>query len=99
MISCEEFTDRVTAYLEGRVPMGEKMGMWMHSVLCKHCRRYLQQMKLVVDLSGEVSNIEAAEGPDEATKNELLEQFRQRTSPCDGSSAPPADTPDDEPPS
>lgn len=78
MITCEEFAERVTAYLEGAVPMGERMGLWLHKMMCHHCRRYFNQMKLVVDLMGEVPEAEPADEPDEATKQDLLEQFRRR---------------------
>ncbi len=78
MITCEEFAERVTAYLEGTVPMGERMGLWLHKMMCHHCRRYFNQMKLVVDLMGEVPEVTPSDCADAATKQELLEKFRQR---------------------
>jgi predicted anti-sigma-YlaC factor YlaD len=80
MITCEEFAQRVTAYLEGTVPMGERLGLWLHKTMCPHCRRYFNQMKLVVDLMGEVPEVDPAGCPDEAAKKDLLEKFRQRQS-------------------
>jgi predicted anti-sigma-YlaC factor YlaD len=85
MITCEEFAQRVTAYLEGTVPMGERMGLWLHKVMCHHCRRYFNQMKLVVDLIGEVPEVDTAGCPDQATKQDLLEEFRQRRAPEESS--------------
>lgn len=81
MITCEEFAQRVTAYLEGTVPMGERMGLWLHKTMCHHCRRYFNQMKLVVDLLGDVPDIEATDGCDKTAKQELLETFRKRPPP------------------
>lgn len=87
MITCEEFTNRVTEYLEGSVPRGERFGMWLHLVLCHHCRRYLRQMKEVVDLLHDVphtpqsGSADKLPGADEATKAQLLEQFRKSRGP------------------
>jgi anti-sigma factor ChrR (cupin superfamily) len=83
MITCEEFTDRITAYLEGSVPMGERMGLWMHALLCKHCRRYLRQFEAVIELVGELDRAQPAE-LDEATRQRLLELFRQQHAPSAG---------------
>lgn len=83
MITCEEFTDRITAYLDRSVPMGERMGLWMHALLCKHCRRYLRQFEEVIELVGEVDPGKAGE-LDETTRQRLLEQFRQQHTPSAG---------------
>ncbi|MFU8806352.1 MAG: anti-sigma factor family protein [Bradymonadaceae bacterium] len=56
MMNCEEVTDQITDYLEGRVPYGKKMGMWLHLMMCVRCRTYLGQIRQVVDLLGVVSN-------------------------------------------
>ncbi|MFB6264821.1 MAG: hypothetical protein ABEL76_14525 [Bradymonadaceae bacterium] len=79
-MTCEEFTDRVTDYLEGRVPFGERIGMWMHSIICEHCRRYMEQMRRVVELSDELGERDEREvaGPDSEMKGELLEEFSSR---------------------
>lgn len=79
MMECEEFTDRVTDYLDGRVPYGERIGMWLHSVMCVHCRRYLEQMRQVVDLMGEIDEVDADEGCPDEVKDDLLEKFRTET--------------------
>lgn len=79
MITCEEFAEHVTAYLEGTLPISERTSMWLHRLVCGHCRRYLRQMKLVVDLMGDVPEATPADGPSEATKNELLARFRDKT--------------------
>jgi predicted anti-sigma-YlaC factor YlaD len=82
MMTCEEFSDRVTAYLEGRVPHGERLGMWFHSILCKHCRNYLRQMSELVELMGEVdADEEASMNPEQ--REQLLEAYRAASGPED----------------
>lgn len=73
MMSCEEFSEKVTAYLEGRVPYGQRLGMMLHSIMCVHCRTYLRQMSEVIKLSGE---IDEASPPDPEQKERLMEAFR-----------------------
>lgn len=75
MMECDEFTDRVTDYLEGRVPFGERLGIWLHSAMCVHCRRYLNQMREVVDLMGEIDGADAEKGCPDDVKEDLLSKF------------------------
>ena len=75
MISCEQFAERVTPYLEGRVPYGERLGLWMHSVLCPHCRKYLRQMAAVVDMMGD---LDGRESVDEEMKADLMNAYRKK---------------------
>lgn len=82
MMSCEEFSDRVTAYLEGRVPYGERVGMWMHSMICGHCRNYLRQMSELVTLMSKVDEEDSSVDPDQ--KDELMEAFRAANQSDDG---------------
>jgi len=72
MISCEEFVELVTEYLEGDVSMGLKMKLKFHEVLCVHCRRYVEQMKVTSDMLKYVPPTEV----DEATMQELIAKFR-----------------------
>ncbi len=55
MITCEHMTNRITDYLEGTVPRGERIGMWLHLLLCHHCRRYVRQMRRVIDMMGDLA--------------------------------------------
>lgn len=72
MISCEEFVELVTEYLEGEGSMGSRMKFKFHEVLCKHCRQYVNQIKVTRDLLKYLPTPEA----DEATVQELVEKFR-----------------------
>lgn len=74
MMSCEEFTSRMTEFLDSKLPFGKKMGMWMHKLMCVRCRNCLRQIEELVDFIGERGS--AAQRPlDEETKDELLSNF------------------------
>ena len=77
MMSCKEVTDQVTDYLDGRVPHGKKIGVWLHLAMCVRCRTYVQQMRQVIVLTGELGGQVAAEAPP-AMRESLLEVFRGR---------------------
>ncbi len=79
MITCEQMTNRITEYLEGTVPRGERIGMWLHLLICHHCRRYLRQMKRAIAMMGELADTPGA-AVDETTKQDLLAQFREHQS-------------------
>lgn len=78
MMSCKEVADQVTDYLDGRVPHGKKIGVWLHLMMCVRCRTYVQQMRQVIVLTGELGGQVAAEPPS-AMRESLLEEFRRRS--------------------
>jgi hypothetical protein len=79
MMNCREFTDRVTDYLDGRIPYGARIGMWLHAALCVHCRNYLSQMRHTVEWLGEVGEHEHHHGGASSdVREELLERFHAR---------------------
>lgn len=87
MMSCEEFTDEVGDYIEGTLPFGERIQMWLHAFLCDHCKTYLEQMRDVADLMGDLgerwSKHPDEEAPEEL-KGDLLDSYREKV---DGESA------------
>jgi len=82
MITCEEFTRKASDYLEGTLPYGEKIGVWLHVVLCKHCRIYLDQLRDVGDLMNRLGerwhDDESDESAPSDVKRELTDEFKER---------------------
>jgi predicted anti-sigma-YlaC factor YlaD len=50
MLSCKELTEIATDYLEQDLPRGKRLSVRVHLWMCRHCRRYLDQMRKVVGL-------------------------------------------------
>ena len=71
MMTCAQMTRLVTDYLEGAMPLSRRLRFQLHLGLCRHCRRYLRQMKLTVAALGGV--MEPIPEPEMAS---LLQQFR-----------------------
>lgn len=72
MLTCQEVTEVVTEYLEGRQSLVQRLRFQMHIGMCKHCREYLKQMKTTVQAIGSLPEESI---PPEMSK-EVLERFR-----------------------
>ncbi len=76
MMSCEQMTEMIGDYLDGKVPFGKRFGLLMHVAICKHCRRYFQQIQQVIDLSREAGAQDPPMAAPEPMKQDLLAAFR-----------------------
>jgi anti-sigma factor RsiW len=56
MLTCKQLTELVTDYLEGRLPLGQRIALQMHLGMCAHCRTYLRQMRATVRALGKMPN-------------------------------------------
>ena len=65
MLSCKEMTALITDYLERRLSFIDRARFQMHIGMCRHCRRYLRQMKLSVAALGDIPSEPV---PDEVMK-------------------------------
>ncbi|HME91670.1 MAG TPA: zf-HC2 domain-containing protein [Myxococcaceae bacterium] len=50
MLRCDEFTETVTDYLEGRMSLAKRADVFIHLRSCTGCRAYFDQMKATVRL-------------------------------------------------
>ena len=74
MRSCEDFADDVTALIEGRLPVSQRMSMWIHFTICSSCRAYMKQMQLVQQMA---ADLKPSTEPSEDTVDELVGLFRR----------------------
>lgn len=71
-LTCKEFVELVTDYLEGAMPPAEKSRFEAHLAVCPGCQAYFQQIRQTVEWTGGISEEQI---PEEA-KGELLRAFR-----------------------
>jgi anti-sigma factor RsiW len=83
-MTCEEFVELVTAYLEGTLPEEQRRAFDAHMALCPGCDRYLDQFRTTIDLLGELPE-ESLSSPG---RERLLDAFAEwrRTTKSDGDS-------------
>lgn len=75
MFTCQQLTDLVTTYLDGRLPLWDRLRFEVHVGMCPHCREYLAQMKTTVKALGHVPELQLPE----PVERDLLERFRTWT--------------------
>jgi len=74
-LACQEFVEIVTDYLEDAMSDGDRARFEAHLSKCGGCARYLEQIRVTVDLTGRLhaDDVDAL-GAD--ARDELLAAFR-----------------------
>jgi anti-sigma factor RsiW len=72
-MTCAEFVELVTAYLEGNLSAEERAAFDEHLALCPGCDTYLDQFRVTIDLIGELPE-ESLSSP---AREQLLDAFSQ----------------------
>jgi anti-sigma factor RsiW len=54
-LSCQELVELVTDYLEGALTPEERARFEAHIEPCGGCRRYLEQMRMTIELTGRLT--------------------------------------------
>jgi predicted anti-sigma-YlaC factor YlaD len=49
MLSCRQITERSSALLDGELGFRERWAVRMHLAMCVRCRRFTQQLRLLVE--------------------------------------------------
>jgi hypothetical protein len=74
-LTCAEFVELVTDYLEAAVDDRQRAGVQHHLALCEGCRTYLAQMRATIATIGHSVHAEVGE-PAEPVRASLLAAFR-----------------------
>jgi anti-sigma factor RsiW len=72
-MTCMEFVEQVTAYLEGALPAQDRERLEQHLAVCEPCRVYLEQLRMTLALAGRIQ-------PEDLTsemRTQLLHVFTQ----------------------
>ena len=68
--SCRQITELVTDYLLGKLGPLDRTRFALHLGMCRHCRRYLRQMRATVRVTGEL--------PKEPIPDTVMAELMQR---------------------
>ena len=74
-LTCQEFVELVTEYLEGALSSAERLRFESHMDDCPYCAAYLDQMRQTIQLVGQLS--ENTVPPE--VKSDMLRRFRDWT--------------------
>ena len=70
MLTCKEFDEFMTDYLEGDLPVWQKYMCWLHIKMCRECAYFVRQYHRVVELGQS-----AFDSPDEAVPDSVPEEL------------------------
>lgn len=73
-LRCDEFVERITDYLDGAIDSDERARIDRHLSKCSGCTRALEQWRLVISLSGRLTE-DDIDQLDERTRSELTAAF------------------------
>jgi anti-sigma factor RsiW len=71
-LACQELVELVTAYFDGSLSRRDRRRFERHIAGCDHCTAYLEQMRLVIDATGRLTEDDL----EPEARDELLEAFR-----------------------
>jgi len=49
MLKCKDVTDETSNYIEGALSFGKRIAMFLHLMICRNCRHYVQQFQSTID--------------------------------------------------
>jgi len=50
MYQCKDIAEEVNNYIEGDLPLGKRIGLFVHFIMCSCCRNYLQQIRSTISI-------------------------------------------------
>ena len=71
-LACQELVELVTAYFDGSLSRRDRRRFRRHISGCDNCSAYVEQMRLVIEASGRLTEDDL----EPAAREELLEAFR-----------------------
>ena len=76
-LPCSELVELVTDYLEGALPVDERLVVERHLAFCAPCADYLEQMRAVVRVAGQLEEKDVPE----PVLDSLVDAFRALRTP------------------
>jgi anti-sigma factor RsiW len=71
-LTCQELAEIITDYFAGALAVADRKRFEEHLAECENCARYVEQLRVTVEITGRVTAESIAPG----VRTELLEVFR-----------------------
>jgi anti-sigma factor RsiW len=71
-ITCREFVEMVTDYLEGQIAAVQRHAIEVHLGVCPGCDEYVKQMRLTI---GALRGLASDERLEQGTRDEIMRAF------------------------
>jgi hypothetical protein len=76
MLSCKDVTKLVSESMDRSLPLGKRIGVRLHLLICKFCARYERQLLLIRETARHLAA--TVEAPGESFGETLSEEARER---------------------
>ncbi|MHB1012706.1 MAG: anti-sigma factor family protein [Desulfobacteria bacterium] len=79
MLSCKDVTQLISESMDHSLPIGKRIGMRLHLLMCKFCSRYERQLLLIREAAKYLVAAEDKPGepPGEALSEETKDRIRK----------------------
>lgn len=76
MLSCKDVTQLISESMDTSLPIGKRIGMRLHLLMCKFCARYERQLLLIREAVRRI--VATEEKPGEPPRETLSEEAKER---------------------
>ncbi len=52
MLNCRQVTEQASALIDGELSLAQRLQMRLHLAMCRHCSRFVNQLRLLRDALG-----------------------------------------------
>ena len=77
-MSCKDVADFLLDYLDGTLPLAQRLMFKLHISLCRDCRRYIDSYKKTIAISRATNRAAELENPPEALIQAILKSHRSK---------------------
>lgn len=63
MLSCKDVTQLISESMDRSLPLGKRIGVRLHLLICKFCERYERQLLLIRETARRIVAMEDQPGP------------------------------------
>lgn len=76
MLSCRELSEQADAFMDKEMPLGKRMQVRLHLMMCSGCNRFVDQMRTTRSLITMEAKVKAAHISDDTTDiDSILAEF------------------------
>ena len=76
MLSCKDVTQLLSESMDTSLPIGKRVGMRLHLLMCKFCARYERQLLLIRETVRQI--VGAEDRPGEPPRDTLSREAKER---------------------
>lgn len=75
MLRCRDVTELVGTDALMRAPLGDRIGVRLHLLMCRHCRAYVRSLRQLAEAARRLAKTEAP--PSDARADAILDAVRR----------------------